>query len=275
MKINSHPTKLKKYTINYCYIILGFIMVSLVLFFSSCKSDTDFLMYVDDGTYRVAVTDCYSDTHLTEWTVQIDRLDGEPLAEEEDLTLLYRSELVSPTVFGEDFNEAAFLPQDSWMEDSSFFQSYRIYTSPTHQEVSLRQTQIDGEEVDLLLTFTPTLAPYKEKAEGNLEFDDGTVVDTALLSERSGLIVFYSPISEEDPTIDGYALSISPCDVTYTVQGDNGEILWEGSSSANGFRGDRPGYIQYTYHTFFFDDPLPLDKAASIVLNGNEIPLSE
>ena len=254
---------------------VGLMAAGCAILVSGCGKATEPLALAEDETYRAAVTDCFSDTHLTEWTVQIDRLDGESLTEEEDLTLLYRSELVSPTVFGEDFNEAAFLPQDFWMENGSYFQSYRIYTSPTHQEVSLRFTQIDGEETDLLLTFTPELAPYKEKAEGDLDFDDGTIVDTALLSERSGLIVFYSPIPEEDPTIDGYALSISPCDVTCTVQGENGEILWEGSSSANGFRGDRSGYIRYAYHTFFFDDPLPVDEVSTLVLNGNEIPLTE
>lgn len=34
--------------------------------------------------------------------------------------------------------------------------------------------------------------------------------------------------------------------------------------------------VQYAYHFFFDeDDPLPLDEAASIILDGNEIPLSE
>ena len=252
---------------------VGLMAAGCAILVPGCGKATEPLAVAEDETYRAAVTDCYSDTHLTEWTVQIDRLDGEPLAEEEDLEeliLLYRSELVSPTVFGENFYEAAFLPQDFWMEDGSYFESYRIYTSPTHQEVSLRQTQIDGEETDLLLTFTPALAPYKEKAEGDLEFDDGMVVDTALLSERSGLIVFYSPIPEEDLAID-----IFPCDVTCTFQGENGEILWEDSSSANGFRGDRSGYIRYAYHTFFFDDPLPVDEVSTLVLNGNEIPLTE
>ena len=258
-----------------CKLLAIINIVCELIICSGCNSATEPMIVVDDGTYRAAVTDCYSDTHLTEWTVQISRLDGEPLEEMGDLISLYNSELDFPTVFGEDFNEAAFLPQDFGIENGSYFQNYRIFTSPAHQEVSLRQTQIDGEDTDLLLTFTPELAPYKEKADGDLHFDDGTIVDTALLSERSGLIIFYSPITKENQTIDGQALSISPCDVTCTVQGKNGEILWEDNSSANGFNGNRSGYIKHAYHVFFFDDPLPLDEAAVILLNGNEIPLSE
>ena len=39
--------------------------------------------------------------------------------------------------------------------------------------------------------------------------------------------------------------------------------------------GQNLGYQKLAFHFFFDeDDPLPLDEAASIVLNGNEIPLS-
>lgn len=98
-----------------------------------------------------------------------------------------------------------------------------------------------------------------------MEFPDGLNIVSALVSERSGMVIMTLPEGQ-----------VSRLNAACAIVDEDGEILWEGRDSLTDTASDQPGRVQYAYHFFFDeDDPLPLDEAASIVLNGNEIPLSE
>ena len=217
------------------------------------------VLEADDGAYCAAISAYYSDTHFTEWTVKLGRVDGQPMEE----SFTPQGAVVEPDPLGGSFGEVACSPGDSWYEEGSFFINYRIFTRPVHQEISIRYTRLDGQDTDLLLTFSPESAPYKEA--GEMEFPDGLNIVSALVSERSGMVIMTLPEGQ-----------VSRLNAACSIVGGDGEILWEGRDSLTDTASDQPGRVQYAYHFFFDeDDPLPLDEAASIILNGNEIPLSE
>ena len=217
------------------------------------------VLEADGGAYCAAISAYYSDTHFTEWTVKLSRIDGQPMEE----SFTPQGAVVEPDSLGGSFGEVACSPGDSWYEEGSFFINYRIFTRPVHQEISIRYTRLDGQDTDLLLTFSPESAPYKEA--GEMEFPDGLNIVSALVSERSGMVIMTLPEGQ-----------VSRLNAACAIVDEDGEILWEGRDSLTDTASDQPGRVQYAYHFFFDeDDPLPLDEAASIVLNGNEIPLSE
>lgn len=232
----------------------------------------------DDGTFYVAVVDCYSDTHLTEMTVRLGRMDGEPV--DDDYTPV--GELSEPDFYSGLFDEVAKgkYGDSSWYEDGAYFIRYRVYTRPAHTEVALSYTEVDWTPAELNLTFKPESAP--RKTAGEMKFDDGMEVDSALVAKRSGIVTFYLPESqavtrETDENGDIHT-SLGLIPVSLSILDADGGVLCEKKDNIGSTGNDREaeGYYKYAFHFFFDeDDPLPLDEAASIVLNGNEIPLSE
>lgn len=232
---------------------------------------------VDDGTFYAAVVDCYSDTHLTEMTVRLGRLDGEPA--DDDYTPV--GELTEPDFYSGLFDEVAKgkYGDSSWYEDGAYFIRYRVYTRPAHTEISLSYAEVDWTPVELTLTFKPEPAP--RKTAGEMKFDDGMEVDSALAAGRSGIVTFYLPesqaVTRETDENGNIHTSRGLIPVSLSILDADGGVLCEkeGSIGSTGNDREAEGYYKYAFHFFFDeDDPLPLDEAASIVLNGNEIPLT-
>lgn len=94
------------------------------------------VLEADDGAYCAAISAYYSDTHFTEWTVKLSRIDGQPMEE----SFTPQGAVVEPDSLGGSFGEVACSPGDSWYEEGSFFINYRIFTRPVHQEISIRYT---------------------------------------------------------------------------------------------------------------------------------------
>lgn len=236
---------------------------------------------VDDGTYRAAVTDCYSDTHLTEVTLRFGRLDKTPLSEEwEPVGKMTRPDMEAAEDASVYMISSAV--EDSWYEGGEYFIRYRIYTDPAHYRVAFHYFSVDRTPAELDIDFFPASAQRKVASE--IYFDDGMILDWALVAERSGILVFYLPeayVTSYQTDADGEVVS-KHTNTAYPVQVSvldaDGGVISEKEGTTLPSKNDQreSGYLKLAFHFFFDeDDPLPLDEAASIILNGNEIPLSE
>ena len=246
--------------------------VFLCFLFAGCSSD---ILKVDDGTYYAAVSDYYSDTHLSDVTVQIGYLNG---------TSLERGRKPAGGISEPDFDSGLFsqlarFPEDYWYEDGACFFRYQLYSSPVHDKIVFSYTSIGREEVDLHLIFS--IEPAPRKTAGEMKFDDGMEVDSALAAGRSGIVTFYLPesqaVTRETDENGNIHTSRGLIPVSLSILDADGGVLCEkeGSIGSTGNDREAEGYYKYAFHFFFDeDDPLPLDEAASIVLNGNEIPLT-
>lgn len=257
----------------------AFILLAVFLCFllSGCSSD---ILKVDDGTYYAAVSDYYSDTHLTEVTLRFGRLDKKPLSEEwEPVGKMTRPDMEASEDAPVYMLSSAV--EDSWYEGGEYFIRYRIYTDPAHYRVAFHYFSVDRNPAELDIDFFPESAQRKVASE--ISFDDGMILDWALVARRSGILVFYLPeayVASYQTDADGEVVS-KHTNTAYPVQvsildADGGVISEkEGRTLPSKDVGQNLGYQKLAFHFFFDeDDPLPLDEAASIVLNGNEIPLS-
>ena len=233
------------------------------------------VLETDDGTFYAVIDDYYSDTHYTEVTVRIGRLDGTPLNQEREVY----GEMTEPNNDSRMFYEFANMGGDKWYQDGAYFARYRIYSNPAHTRLSFSYTNVDLTPTELDLSFTPESVP--RKVAGEMEFPDGMILQSAMVAERSGLMIFYLPEEqavsyETDEAGVVIGRSVQPASVNFSALDGDGGVLWEKEGFANTTGNDRQGYVKFAYHLFFDeDDPLPLDEAATIVLNGNEIPLTE
>ena len=248
--------------------------VFLCLMVSGCSSN---ILETDDGTFYAAIDDYYSDTHLSLVTLRIGRLDGTPLNEEWEPTGV----LTAPdkdSMEGGFFSTFSSSVEERWFQDGDFYARYRIVTDPAHTRIAFHYFSADRTPAELDLNFSPDPAP--RKTAGEMEFDDGMILESAEVAARSGILHFYLP-EEEGITyreVDGEVIGqtvTQSLPVRFAALDGEGGVLWEEEGLTYPSRGGQiEGYMRLAYHVYFDDDPLPLEEAASIVLNGNEIPLT-
>ena len=247
---------------------------------SSQTADTleeSYAAAVDDGTFYAAIDDYYSDTHYTEVTVRLGRLDGEPVDDD------YKpvGGLIEPAFESGLFDEVSTAKNGDrhWYEDGAYFIHYFVYTTPAHAQLSFCYTDVDWTPTELNLSFTPQPVPCK--TAGEMKFDGGMILDSVMTAERSGIAIFYLPEEqavtyETDENGEVTGSHLGAVSVQLSILDGDGGVLCEKEGRVGSSGNDREGYCRYAYH-FFFDenDPLPVDEVSTLVLNGNEIPLTE